>query len=119
MNTIPQPPLQEVPQQPTNGVLIDLLDHAEVACSENPALCLKHVLTDWFQRIYPNATSITRPSRFETAIRRIAAPAKPSIKGDSRLVGEELIAYRQKEWVPKHHPKLDKGKYDLYSTEFK
>lgn len=110
MNILPHLQFQEVPPQPTQGLLIDLLDQAEDACKKNPALCIKHVLASEFQRLYPTFDKITRPCRFETTIRRIAAPVRPSIRGESKMMGKELEIYRQKEWTPKPGKKRDKGK---------
>lgn len=87
--------------QPTHGVLVDLLEHTEDACSRNSSLCLKHVLVAWFQQLFPTARKITRPCRFEAIVRRIAAPIKPSTRGESKLKGAELESYRQKVWAPK------------------
>lgn len=101
MNIIPPPPFPEGPPQPTQGLLIDLLDQAEDVCSKNPALCLKHVLAAWFHVLYPTAKKITRPCRFESTIRRIAGPTKPSTRGERVLMGAELEVYRSKPWVPK------------------
>ena len=99
-NVIPPPPFPEGPPQVTYGLLIDLLDHAEEICSNNPVLCLKHILTTWFEHLYPSANKITHPSRFEETVRRVAAPARSSIRGGQKLEGEELDFYRHKVWVP-------------------
>ena len=115
---MPPPPMQEVPANPTNGLLIDLLEAAQDVCSSNPALCLRNVLTQWYQELYPTSQTITRPSRFEAAVRRIAAPVKSSIRGASRMTEEEVTAYRQREWAPKPgRPKGNsEGKVKLVSN---
>ena len=71
MDCIPALPQVDYPPEPTQGILIDLLQHAEYACRKNPALCMKHVLLSWFQQLYPEARKITRPGRFVASIRRI------------------------------------------------
>ncbi len=57
MNTIPPPTLIEAPQQPTHGLLIDLLSGAEQPCNRSPEFCVKHVLVHWFHNLYPSANS--------------------------------------------------------------
>ena len=99
MNTIPSVELEEVPSKPTYGLLIDLLDLAEKACNSNPALCLRHVLAAWFCELYPETRKITRPSRFEATVRRVAAPVKSSLRGDTTLTGSNLLDYRKEEWI--------------------
>ena len=116
MNNLPPLELQEVPSQPTNGVLIEILEQAENACSNNPSFCLKHVLATWFHQLYPTATKITRPCRFEATVRRIAAPTRPSTRGESKLTGVELKVYQQKQWIPKPgHQKVNNEGLHIYS----
>ena len=74
MDIIPVLSVLEITLEPTQGLAIDLLDHAEDACRKNSGLCVKHVLINWYQQLYPTAQKITRPGRFETSIRRIGAP---------------------------------------------
>ena len=110
MDIIPVPPVLEIPLEPTQGLLIDLLDHAEDACRKNSALCVKHVLIIWYQQLYPTAQKITRPGGFETSIRRIAAPTMSSIRGSCKLFGDdELQSYRLKRWLPNHGEMKVKG----------
>ena len=110
MDCIPALPQVDYPPEPTQGILIDLLQHAECACSKNPALCMKHVLVSWFEQLYPEARKITRPGRFVATIRRIAAPTQPSLLGGSpKLVGDQLLHYRDKPWSPHHGEMRIKG----------
>ncbi len=52
----------------------------------------------------------------EATVRRIAAPARSSTRGASKLAGAELESYRRKLWVPKLGQATDssrKGTYKL------
>ena len=53
-----------------------------------------------FQQQYPHV-KISRPKRFYDAVNRIAAPTKPSSKGDSKLCGSPLATYRKRVWKPR------------------
>ena len=53
-----------------------------------------------FKKLYPHIR-IARPKRFYDTVSRIAAPTKPSCKGDSKLCGSPLATYRKREWVPR------------------
>ena len=103
MNTIIPSPFPVRLHVATHALLIDLLGHAERICSNNLALS-KDVLAAWFQELYPDATKITHPGRFEATVRRMAAPTRSSSHGSGRLEGKELECYREKVWVPKIHP---------------
>ena len=80
---------------PTYGELIDLLKNSEKdAPSDCDALC------SMFQQLYPHI-KISRPKRFYDTVNRIAAPTKPSSKGDSKLCGSPLVSYRKRVWKPR------------------
>ena len=83
---------------PTYGELIDFLDSAEAQCLDsgnvNEILCSK------VKEAYPNLR-IARPKRFYDTVKNIAAPVRPSLRGDSKLVGSELSLYRERKWVPR------------------
>ncbi len=107
MNNL-NPSVLDVPGEPTNGIIIDLLTAAEDACKENPTqLCVKHLLAAWFNQLYPSSPPITRPCRFEVTARRIAAPTRPSTRGCASLAEEELREYRERAWIPKICPSHD------------
>ena len=104
MNNL-NPSVLDVPGEPTNGIIIDLLTAAEEACKDNPQLCVKHLLAAWFHQLYPSSPPITRPCRFEATARRIAAPTRPSTRGCASLAEEELREYRER--APKIRPSHD------------
>ena len=85
---------------PTYGelILIDFLESAEAQCLDsgnvNEILCSK------VKEAYPNFR-IVRPKRFYDTVKNIAAPVRPSLRGDSKLVGSELSLYRERKWVPR------------------
>ena len=82
-------------RRPTYGELIDLLEKSEKeAPLDYEALC------SVFQQQYPHIR-IARPKRFYDTVNRIAAPTKPSSKGDSKLCGSPLVTYRKREWLPR------------------
>ena len=103
MDCIPALPQVDYTPEPTQGILIDLLQHAEMPAARIPALCMKHVLVSWFQQLYPKTRKITRPGRFVASIRRIAAPTQP------KLVGDHLLHYREKPCSPHHGEMRIKG----------
>ena len=79
---------------PAYGELIDLLENSEKdAPSDCDALC------SMFQQLYPHI-KISRPKRFYDTVNGIAAPTKPSSKGDSKLCGSPLVSYRKRVWKP-------------------
>ena len=110
MNKIPSPPFPVGPPVATQGLLIDLLCHAEMVCSNNLALSTNDVLAAWFHELYPDATNITCPGRFEATVRRMAAPTRSSSHGSGRLEGKKLECYR---WVPKNTAPKTPGKLIL------
>lgn len=82
-------------RKPTYGELIDLLESSEKeAPSDYAVLCAK------FQEMYPHIR-IARPQRFYDTVSRIAAPTKPSSRGEGKLYGSPLATYRRREWVPR------------------
>ena len=114
MNKIIPPPFPVGLHVATYDLPIDLLGHAERICSNNLALSTKDVLAAWFQELYPVATKITSPGRFEATVRRMAAPTRSSSHGSGRLEGKELEFYREKVWVPKIQP--PKPQVNYYDT---
>lgn len=90
---------------PTFGDLIDLLEEAE-DCSPASGKSVSEVLYSLFQLRYPHVT-IGRPQRLYDAVKRIAAPTRPSLRGASKLSGSSLSLYRSKEWLPRNRTQLE------------
>lgn len=85
-------------KMPTYGELVDLLEDSErgLTCGDT----VPDILYSKFKEAYPRIR-IGRAKRFHTTIMRIAAPTRPSIRGESKLIGSPLIRYRRKNWIPR------------------
>ena len=89
MNKIP-PPQFCGPAVATYGLLIDMLYHAQRVCSYYLTLSTKYVLAVWFHELYPDATKINYPGRFEATF---TAPTRSSSHGSGRLESKKLEYY--------------------------
>jgi len=49
---------------------------------------------------YPNIP-VSRPKRLYDAVKRIAAPTKPSLGRPAKLTGSPLASYRNRVWKPR------------------
>ena len=97
-----------IDDNPTYGDLIDLLKDSEDCVDKSTSV--PEVLYAKFQHAYPHV-SIGRPKRFYDTVKRIAAPTQSSLRGDSKLSGSPLVAYRSKEWVPRTRNPRSGGKF--------
>ncbi len=79
---------------PSYGELIDLLSEAEHDDDVPKALCHK------FSQEHPDVP-IGRPGRFYETVKRIAAPTRPSLRGEVKLYGSPLSSYRKRKWTPR------------------
>jgi hypothetical protein len=87
------------------GVLIDILEEVEKECPDSRDIA--HQLSSKIQLLNPDIV-IGRESRFYETVKRIAAPMRPSIRGDSKLKGSLAQRYRDKVWIPRvrNNPQL-------------
>ena len=83
-----------------HGELIELLHLAESKCDKYSDIDLSKLLVTLFKERHPSIY-IGRPRRFLDTVRRIAAPTRPSIIGESKLNGDCLRTYMKKTWKPK------------------
>ena len=90
------------------GDLIDLLEDAEMA---NVDGSVADILTEKFTASYPHIP-ISRPTRFLDTVRRLAAPTRPSVVGQQKLMGSPLTSYRHRHWIPRNRHK--QGMYKLH-----
>lgn len=84
----------------THGELIELLYFAESKCEKHNDIELSELLVTLFKERHPSIY-IGRPRRFLDTVRRIAAPTRPSMIGESKIDGDCLRAYMKKTWKPK------------------
>ena len=85
--------------------MIDFLQAAEIACeSDSRKHSVADILTEKFTSSYPHIP-ISRPTRFLDAVKRIAAPTKPSALGEQKLLGSPLVTYRRRVWIPRNRHK--------------
>ncbi len=83
---------------PSYGDLIDLLKETE--SDANTKESVANIFSRKFAASYPHI-SISRPSRFLDTVRRLAAPTKPSVVGQQKLMGSPLVSYRHRQWMPR------------------
>jgi len=76
---------------PTYGQLIDIFT------SNSPDE--ESAFSD-FQTEFPEFP-VGRKDRFLESVQRIVAPIKPSMIGDSKLIGSHLQSYRKRIWQPR------------------
>lgn len=100
-SVIPPPPFPVGPPAPTYGFLIQLLREAEDVSSRSSQLSTARVLAAWFEIFFPDAPKVSRPGRFESTVRKIAAPVQPFCRGSKALCGDELESYLERLWQPK------------------
>lgn len=86
--------VQLASKTPSYGYLIDLLEECSSCDSVSDALY------DKFRKAYPQI-KIGRQDRFYETVKRIAAPTKPSLRGESKLCGPSLLNYRETLWIPR------------------
>lgn len=79
---------------PTYGELIDLLTELERRPNTVDLLC-----SEICQR-YLNI-SVSHSTRLFDTIKRIAGPTRPSLRGQAKLTGSPLAAYRKRVWKPR------------------
>lgn len=91
----------------TYGVLTDILEEVEKECPDSRDIA--HQLLSKIQLLNPDI-AIGRESHFYETVKRIAAPMRPSIRGDSKLKGSLAQRYRDKVWIPRvqNNPQLGK-----------
>lgn len=85
--------------KPSYGELIDMLDAAQLEATtikdKHPSTLLLQNLRQKYKYL-----STGRPERFYDTVCRIAAPTRPSLRGEAKLVGSPLATYRRRAWVP-------------------
>lgn len=85
-------------EYPSYGDLIDLLEDVE---TDNESGAIADILCEKFATSYPHIP-INRPGRFLNTVRRLAAPTKPSVIGQQKLMGSSLASYRHRHWIPRN-----------------
>lgn len=99
-------------RKPTYGELIDLLSDAERKCDkENVPEVLYHEFTQQYPHIY-----VGRPKRLYDTVARIAAPTRPSLRGETKLIGSPLSSYRKRKWIPRIRNAVE-GEYCLFCSD--
>lgn len=81
--------------KPTYGELIDIFTEVERDHPNDGGL-----LSSKVHELYPTIP-IGRPSRFYDTVQRIVGPTRPSLIGESKLVGSPLASYRKRVWEPR------------------
>lgn len=77
-----------------------MLDAAQLeATSKNKHTMASMLLLQSLRQKYKHL-SVGRPERFYDTVCRIAAPTRPSLRGEAKLVGSPLATYRRRAWVP-------------------
>ena len=75
-----------------------MLQESENCVDENTSV--PDILFEKFQLAHPHV-NVGRPKRLYDTVKRIAAPTQPSLRGGSKISGQDLLLYRSKTWVPR------------------
>ena len=72
-------------------------------------------LVSKIQIINPDLT-VGRENRFYETVKRIAAPTRPSLRGECKLMGSPAQRYKEKVWVPRIRNIPQSGKFLVHCT---
>ena len=85
--------------KPSYGELIDMLDAAQLEAATSKNKHISMLLLQNLRQKYKHL-SVGWPECFYDTVCRIAAPTRPSVRGEAKLVGSPLATYRKRAWVP-------------------
>ena len=85
--------------KPSYGEPIDMLDAAQLEAATSKNKHISMLLLQNLRQKYKHL-SVGRPEHFYDTVCRIAAPTRPSVCGEAKLVGSPLAIYRKRAWVP-------------------